>query len=250
MKRNKMNVTKRVKIVITLLLVFLFQQLSSKIGTYAANIFDYSTIDKYDVFARISVHHIVQAIIALILITLLSKTYNIDFGIKLGDKKTGIKHVKIFIVAMLAYIAILSVISYLGNQIMQYDYPLSCVNVLGTLGFQLFLSGPSEEILFRALPITIITCVIPSEKGIKIFKQHISWANVISAIFFALAHVKWMVNPFSLSVDYMQLLFSFVLGIFYGILYQKSKSVIYPMIMHSFTNVAVVGAGYILYLIQ
>jgi len=244
------NTKKRVWIVITLLLVFLFQQISSKIGTFVADSFDYSTVDKYDVFARISVHHIVQAIIALVLIAILSKTYNIDFGIKLGDRKTGLKYVKLFAVAMLAYIVILSAISYISNNLMRYDYPLTGVNVLGSLGFQLFLTGPSEELLFRALPISIITLHIPVEKGIKIFKQHISWANKISAVFFALAHVKWTVTPFSLSFDFMQLLFSLVLGIMYGIVYQKSKSVIYPMMMHSLTNVAVVGSGYILYLIQ
>lgn len=242
--------TKRVKISITLLLIFLFQQISSKIGALVANNFDYNTIDKYDVFVWLSIHHIAQTLLALVLIIILSKTYNIDFGFKLGDIKIGIKYVKIFTIAMLAYIAISSVIGYFSNPIMQYDYPLTYVNVLGTLSFQLFCSGPSEEILFRALPISIITYLIPSEKGIKISKLHISWANIISAIFFALAHIKWMVSPLSLSIDYMQLLFSFGLGIMYGIAYQKSKSVIYPMIMHSLTNVAVVGAGYILYIVQ
>lgn len=242
--------TKRVRVGIRLILVFLFQQISSKIAALVANIFDYSTIDKYDVFAWLTIHHIVQALFALVLIAILSKTHNIDFGFKLGDKKIGIKYVKIFTMAMLAYITITSAIGYLSNQIMQYDYPLTYVNVLGSLSFQLIFSGPSEEILYRALPISIITYLIPSEKGIKISKLHISCANIISAIFFALAHIKWTVSPFSLSMDYMQLLFSLGLGVMYGIVYQKSKSVIYPMIMHSFTNVAVVGAGYILYIVR
>lgn len=244
-----MNNTK-VKIVITVLLVFIFQQFSSKIGALVANIFDYSSIDKYDIFARVSIHHIVQALLALVLIFILSKTYNIYFGLKLGDTKIGFRYVKVFTLAMLAYIIILSFISYLINKIIQYDYPLTFGNVLGSLSFQLLLSGPSEEILFRALPISVITCLIPSEKGIKLPKLHISWAIIISAIFFALAHINWTVSPFSLSFNFLQLLFSLVLGIMYGIVYQKSKSVIYPMIMHSVTNVAVVGAGYIMNLLK
>ncbi|POZ89764.1 hypothetical protein CN13_02310 [Petrotoga sp. HKA.pet.4.5] len=243
------NKSKRARIVITILLVFLFQQACSKLGSLVANMFDYSTIDKNGVFAWISIHHIVQALLALVLIIIMSKTYNIDFGLKVGDKRTGLKYVKIFTLAMLAYIAIISAIRYLSGQISQYDYPLTCTNVLGYLSFQLFLSGPSEEILFRALPISIITCLIPSEKGIKISKLHISWANLISAIFFALAHIKWTVNPFSVSMNYFQLLFSLVLGTMYGIVYQRSKSVIYPMMMHSLSNVAIVGAEYILSII-
>ncbi|NLY96551.1 MAG: CPBP family intramembrane metalloprotease [Clostridiaceae bacterium] len=241
---------KRAWIVIAIFSVFLYQQFCSKIGTLVANVFDYNTIDKYNVFAWISIHHIVQTLFALVPIAILSKTYNMDFGFKSGNKKIGLKYVRIFTMAMLAYITIISVIGYFSNQIMQYDYPLTCANVIGSLSFQLFLSGPSEEILFRALPISIIACFIPSEKGIRISKLHISWAIVISAVFFALAHIKWTVNPFSASFNYMQLLLSFVLGIMYGIVYQKSKSVIYPMMMHSFTNVAVVGAGYILSIIR
>ena len=48
----------------------------------------------------------------------------------------------------------------------------------------------------------------------------------------------------------MQLLFCFALGIVDGKVYQKTNSVLYPMIMHSLTNVAVVGSGYILAVIK
>jgi membrane protease YdiL (CAAX protease family) len=246
----KNHSTIRTTILAVLLSVFLFQQAASKIGKYVANIFDYSLIDSYNVFAWISVHHIVQTLLALVPIIILSKIYNIDFGFRLGDKKTGLKLIRIYTIAMLVYITFTSVITYFGNQIVQYDYPLTMTNILGSLGFQLFLTGPSEEILFRALPISIFACVISSEKGIKTGKLHISWPNIIAAIFFALAHIKWTISPFSVSFEYMQLLFSLVLGIMYGIVYEKSKSVIYPMIMHSLTNVAVVGAGYILSILK
>jgi len=168
----------------------------------------------------------------------------------LGDKKTGVKYVKIFTAAMFAYYTVLSVITYFSNQTIQYDYPLTAANVLGYMGFQLFLSGPSEEILFRALPISIIARFIPSKQDFQEAKFPITWATVISAIFFALAHIKWTLNPFTASFDSMQLLFSLFLGILYGIVYQKTKSVIYPMIMHSLTNVTVVGAGYVLSMLK
>lgn len=246
----KTSIKKSVWVVVTLLLILIFQQICSKIGAFVADFIDYSAIDKYDVFAWISIHHIVQALIALVVIAIMAKFYNIDFGLKLGDKRLGIKYVLIFTASMLAYIAIISVGIYLGNRTMQYSYPLTYINVLGSLGFQLFLSGTSEEILFRALPISIIVCLIPYEKGVKIFKLHISWAIIITAIFFALAHIKWTVVPFTISYDFMQLLFSFALGIVYGKVYQKTNSVLYPMIMHSLTNVAVVGSGYILSIIK
>lgn len=103
----------------------------------------------------------------------------------MGDKKTGVKYVKMFTTAMLVYMAVTSAIAYLSDQIIQYDYPLTLANILGAIGFQLFLTGPSEEILFRALLISVITRVIPSTKGTRAKRLHISWATIISAVFFS-----------------------------------------------------------------
>ena len=48
---------------------------------------------------------------------------------------------------------------YVFGQGQAFDFPLNPKNVLGTLGFQLFLSGTSEEILYRALPVTVLVYV-------------------------------------------------------------------------------------------
>jgi hypothetical protein len=48
---------------------------------------------------------------------------------------------------------------YTSGQPLTYDFTLDQRNVLGTLGFQLLLSGTSEEILYRALPITVLVPV-------------------------------------------------------------------------------------------
>ncbi len=49
---------------ITFLAIFIIQQLASKMGGLVANIFSYKTIDPYNLFAFISVHHIMILIIA------------------------------------------------------------------------------------------------------------------------------------------------------------------------------------------
>jgi len=71
---------KGVRIAAALLLVFLFQQICSKAGSFAADIFDYSSIDTHNVFAWISVHHIVQTLLALVPVAVLSKTYGINLA--------------------------------------------------------------------------------------------------------------------------------------------------------------------------
>lgn len=114
-----------------------------------------------------------------------------------------------------------------------------------TLGFQLLLSGTSEEVLFRALPIGILTFRIGSNNEKKFTKLNLSYEVIIAAVLFSIAHIRWTINPFSIDMNYLQLIYCFVLGIVYGKAYQESNSVIYPMLMHSISNVIMVGLGYI-----
>jgi len=57
--------------------------------------------------------------------------------------------------------------------------------------------------------------------------------------------IGWTINPFSISASWIQLILSMILGLWYGIAYKESKSIIYPMAMHSIWNVVMVGARYI-----
>ena len=67
-------------------------------------------------------------------------------------------------------------------------------------------------------------------------------ANVLAAGIFGLAHVGFSFAPLKVSFSALQIAYSIMLGIFYGDCYEKSGSVIYPMMMHSISNVLMVGA--------
>ena len=58
---------------------------------------------------------------------------------------------------------------------------------------------------------------------------------------FGLAHI----NVFTFSVPVFQVCYAFILGIAYGFTFIRTKSVIYPMIMHSLSNVISVGGCYL-----
>jgi len=62
---------------------------------------------------------------------------------------------------------------------------------------------------------------------------------------FAFAHVNWSLDPFVFEADLFGVLYAFVLGCIQGIAYQQSRSILYPILMHSFSNVLMVGAGYL-----
>ena len=225
-----------------LILVFLLQIVLGKTGHFAANIIPYQGIDPYDSFAHISIHHITEMIIALLVVTVLSKIFKIDFYFQMGDKKKGKKAVFIF-TGIFVFISVgMHIMLYFNNQLPVYEFPLDIRNIVGTVGFQLFLSGPAEEIIFRALPISML--VFAFGRSIMI-KRAVSVEVLISAVLFSLFHASWTLYPFSFQADYFQLFYAFTMGLIQGIVYQKTRSIIYPILIHSISNVLMVSAGYI-----
>jgi len=222
--------------------LFLVQVLAGKSGWIVADLFSYDSFDPYHLFARLSVHHIVQMLIALAVIMVLSKLIKADFGFRLGDVKKGLRYFLIF-TAVIAVIALLyHILMYVLGQALVYDFPLTKRNVLGTLGFQLFLSGTSEEILYRALPVTVLVYVFG--KNIQI-KWDITLEVVLASFLFTVAHIQWSLFPFSVDLIPSQLFYAFAMGTVSGIVYQQSRSILYPMLMHSISNVLMVGTGYL-----
>ena len=211
-----------------------------------ADQFNYASIDPDGAFAWISIHHIVQGLLLLPVMLILARIKNYKFGFTLGYKKIGLYFVRIFAIVFSIYIIISLIIVYFAETFNAFPYPLTARNILGQLGFQLFLSGPSEELIFRAVAITMLSLYV---KG-SFFNGKLSNANIIAAIIFGLAHVRFIFVPFSMDYDPFQLVYAAGLGLAYGICYERSKSMIYPMIMHSMSNVIAVGvsiiAGFIL----
>ncbi len=237
---EKIKTKKTIYILLAILGLFAFQSFASKLGGFVADLFQYEVIDKDGTFMSVSVHHIVQMIVALVLIFIVSKKSNLDFGLIPRLNKSGILYTAIFAIIILIYVLISYVVGYSLDTIAPYEYELNISNVLGTLGFQLFLSGTSEEILFRALPITVLGGVICKDN-----KKSYIFIIVIASVLFSVAHIRWTLFPVSISFSWFQLIYAFILGIAYGLTYVKSESIIYPMIMHGLSNFFMVGMGYI-----
>ncbi|MGN1304984.1 MAG: type II CAAX prenyl endopeptidase Rce1 family protein [Oscillospiraceae bacterium] len=65
---------------------------------------------------------------------------------------------------------------------------------------------------------------------------------VLTSLLFAAAHINFAV-PFSL--QWIGILYAFINGVAYGFVFLRSESVIYPMIMHSASNLISVGGCYL-----
>ena len=223
-------------------ILFTVQVLTGKSGWAVADLFSYERIDLYNIYARLSVHHIIQMIIALAIIAVLTRLLKADFGLKLGDAKKGMKYIKVYTAAFSIFTLICHILMYFYDMVPAFDFPLDKTNVMGTLGFQLLLSGTSEEILYRALPITVLVYVFGKSVNIK---WNITLEIVIASVLFSIAHIKWSLSPFTIEMNYFQFLYAFVLGTIQGKAYQETHSILYPMYMHSISNVLMVGTGYL-----
>ncbi len=227
---------------LTFILLLCMQVYLGKVGHVIAGAIPYQGIDAFDSFAEISIHHAVQLVIAMSLVLVLGKLLNLEFYFQLGDTKKGIRYVAVF-TGVFAMVSIAQhTLMAMNDQLPVYAFPLNGRYVLGTLGFQLLLSGPAEEILFRALPIVLLTYAFGQS---VVIKGNVTLEVLLASALFAIAHTHWSLLPYTFEADFFQVMYAFVLGTIQGIVYQKSKSILYPMLMHSFSNVLMVGGGYV-----
>lgn len=213
-----------------------------KVAGAIANLFDYRAVDPGGAFAWLTVHHLAQTALFLAIIAITRRTVPLDFGLSWGDKKVGRQYVLrftlVYSVCMIGSYAVM----LLTKSFQPLSLPLTARNALGYLGFQLFLSGPSEELIFRAFAITMLGLVLKD----RVFSGRASLANIAAAVIFGLAHVDFSLAPFRVSYSPMQVVLCVALGLFYGDCLEKSGSVFYPMMMHSIGNVLSVGSAIII----
>ncbi len=229
-----MKIIKNIILTLVLMIILLY---APRIGGTVAGLFNYASIDPDGSFMWISVHHIVQALVIIPLMIILSAAFKIKFHLGLGDISVGLKYLKRFILAFSIYTVVAFIVTYVSEGLQPFAYPLTAMNIFGYLGFQLFLSGPSEEFVFRAFAISAFAGLVTDKKILK----NLSFSVLFASIVFGLAHINFSFNPFGMSFSTFQVIYAVVLGYFYGDCYEKSKSVIYPMLMHSYSNVLMIG---------
>lgn len=213
-----------------------------KFAGAVADLFNHGVIDPDGAFSWLFAHHLVQGAVFLALIRVFRFIRPMEFGLGWGDKKVGWHYVRRFTLIFSIYMVGSMVFSLITKAFPPFPKPLTARNVIGYLGFQLLLSGPSEELIFRAFAITMLGLVL---RG-RIFAGKVSTANLAAAVVFGLAHVSFSFSPFSVSYSAMQVIYSIGLGLLYGDCYEKSGSVFYPMMMHSISNFLTVTATILL----
>lgn len=228
---------------LALIVLFVVQVFAGKSGWAVAELFSYDKANPNYIYTGLSVHHLIQMLIALAIINIINAVIRVDFGFHLGDRKAGMRWLLIFTGAIAGIALGYHILMEIIGQPITYNYPLTTQNMVGNLGFQLLLSGPSEEILYRALPITLLVLAF-GRKTTEI--RNVTLEVVLASLLFTAAHIKYTISPFSISdLNIFGLVYAFAMGILNGFVYQKSHSILYPILMHSFSNVFMVGFGYL-----
>ena len=224
----------------TVLGLLVVQRVVSDVGDAAARAVDTSSVDPGGWWAPVSVHHVVQGLLALGLLLALARWLRLDVGLRVGDARAGWRAVGVVGAALVVYLAGYHLLAALLDLAPAVAVPPDDARA-GYLGFQLLLSGPSEELLFRALPVAVLAALRPVTLVTVARRWPVSLETVVGAALFAVAHVA--VVGGTLVADPSQLAYAFVLGTVQGVVFQRTRSVLYPMAIHSLSNVLVTFAA-------
>ena len=171
-----------------------------------------------------------------------------QLGLNLKNKKLSLKIFVAFsivwlLVIILYYALVFIFDKSLWNSLLHYPLP-SKEYAVAYIGFEAIFPGLCEETLFRGL---ILYALINNgwASRIKIGKVEISYAAILTGIIFMCAHIYFRILPFEIThLNYTQLFMAFSLGIFQAITFEKTKSLLSPILTHNFSNLSSTLCGY------
>lgn len=191
-----------------------------------------------------TVHHLTQALLALVAIALLGGFRFRDWGLNLDNAGHSMRLVGKFSLWFGLIIGVSLILQLVTGAAPIYNRPLTPDHVLGGLFFMSIVSGISEEILFRGL---FQTWFSRFWKGsAKFFGIEVPAAGLIAAVLFALVHINVDFGTFEIThFAPMQVLVSLALGVFYAIAYHKTGSLLAPALAHNIANGLMEGTNLI-----
>jgi hypothetical protein len=177
-------------------------------------------------------HHAIQLVLSLAAIMFLKPFLRGDHGLHMPRGKSYVRAA----IAWGVFFGVLMTAVDFAPQILAHKppadqpYPLTPLNIGGWLSFEGIFVGPSEEVLFRGLLVTYLMTAIP---GRVFFRDYdVSAGGAIVAVIFALAQFgSFFTHPFAVAL--CQMICSFALGIFYAYWFEKSKSLLAPIVAHN-----------------
>lgn len=181
-------------------------------------------------------HHFWQMVITIFFIGIISKGNFSSWGFNLNNTKESMRILKLFIKYFgLYFVGVGFIIQLFFMPAPTLDHKMTALNIFGNLVFMGFISGLSEEIVFRGMIHTFLSRYF---HGVwKWRKIDIPVAGVITSIIFTIAHINYKLFPFEITHLYApQLVLAFVLGLYYSVSFHRTGSLLNPILAHNFSN--------------
>lgn len=209
-----------------------------------------SPLDPDNVFLYGSIHHILQLLLPMFLMKLWLTRRLSDFGFNLNDHKRSLRIFYWFSLIYLVPVFFVNVLpSIISGNSPSFGYPLNARNITGTLGYMYLLTGTGEEPLFRGFVIVVLSQ--SWKKVFRLWRIEISAAGLISTVLFMYAHIRFTVFPFEITYfSWAQQVWALGLGLYYAIVFQKTKSLLCPILSHGYSNGIIFTILYIMVFIM
>lgn len=180
-------------------------------------------------------NHLFQTLLALIAIFAIKRVFAFDAGLRWPPGKTYIGPA---ILWGALFGVLMTVVDYgpdlIARHPMDLGFPITRDNVIGWTFFEGVYVGPTEEILFRSLLVGYLIAAMPGK--LRLGRYVMSWGGVIVAAIFALAHMASFDTRHFWAATGQQI-YAFALGVLYAYWFEKSRSVVAPIVGHNVGDV-------------
>ena len=187
-------------------------------------------------FTWLSLHHLIQIVMAVAIMLMPGRHRSLsNWGLNFKNSDVTLKIILKFTIGWIIGTTIFTLVTqWLSGWPPLLDFYLSIENILIYLIFESIIVGISEEIVFRGLVYGTLSPYFSNKVKIGF---SISYAGIISAVFFAIAHIGFQISPFSITAFApMQIFIAFALGIFYAVLREKTGSLLGPILAHNISD--------------
>jgi membrane protease YdiL (CAAX protease family) len=194
------------------------------------------------------VTYILQIMMALIVIKLFVSKRLSDAGFTLINHKQSILILKRFMIVwagivLVFYTVALILIPAFEDYLKGFCPPDISVGIKNIVGGSM-LAGLGEEPLFRGF--VVLMLAKQWDGGVRVGKRTISYVSLLSGLIFMTAHIGYVFVPqFEfVHIDPLQLTYTFILGVFWSSVFEKTKSLLAPVAAHIWANFIQYALGY------
>lgn len=204
-----------------------------------------TAIDPWQSFGWISVHHILQLALTVLMLKIRFNKPLSEWGFNQRERHVSVQIFAWFCLIYLVPVFFVNVLPSLRSGIPpRFDYPLTPGTIAGTLGFQFLLSGTCEEPLFRGFVMTFLgrSWEGTTRVGKVVFPITGLWATLL----FMIAHVNISLAPFSITTSVWQQMWALGLGLYYAAAFARTGSLLAPALSHGYSNGVIFLVLYVL----